>query len=394
VAAKKEKEAPSSVASVLANLRKEKQIGSMSDIEFTQGAFSTGNIAVDFRTGIGGYPKGRIVDQHGPKSSGKTTLALQGMAKAQKEIIETEATAYVMFLDYEKTFDVEYAENLGLDTSHSSFIYYAPVTFEEGANAYRELLQTGELRFAVFDSVAAMITEKEIASETGAAMVADRAKLMHQFCRQIVPVLERTNSTVIFLNHIMEKVDATWAGQQMAAKGIKQYVRPGGTALDFYSSLTLEFKQKQFHKVSEFDALTNEKVDTVLQTDILMTIVKNKVAKPQGQATLRVRFGKGFSQAYSVVQILLAHKVIKKAGAWHYVPAELAGPGMEHSIKDGKIGFQGEEKLIKAMEARPDWLAILEAKAAEILADSNPETGELNVVDDFDVDALLEEKTE
>ena len=158
----KKKEEKTSVSGLLANLRKEVQIGTLSEVSHSSGAFSTGNVAVDFRTGIGGYPKGRIVEQYGPKSSGKTTLALQALAEAQKEIIASGETAYVMFFDYEKTFDGKYAKNLGLDPDHESFIYLMPNTFEEGANIYRELLATGEVYLAVFDSVAAMITEKEI----------------------------------------------------------------------------------------------------------------------------------------------------------------------------------------------------------------------------------------
>jgi recombination protein RecA len=309
------------------------------------------------------------------------------MVVAQREIIRSGETGYVIFFDYEKTFDGKYAKSLGLDPEHESFIYLMPNTFEEGANIYRELLATGEVRLAVFDSVAAMITEKEIAADTGASKVADRAKVMHQFCRQITPVLARTNSTAIFLNHVMEKVDATWAGQQLAARGIKQYTRPGGTALDFYSSLTLEFKQQKFHKVKEFDALENAVVETIRQTDVLMSIVKNKVGDPQGKVVLRVRFGKGFSQAFSVEQILLAHNLITKSSAWYYVDENLLTEGLKAKAKDGVLGFNGEEKLLSAMEKNPEWLDLLENKAKELLADLNPENGEINFEDSTAVSA-------
>lgn len=387
----KKKEASAGVSGLLANLRKEVQIGTLSEVSHSTGAFSTGNIAVDFRTGIGGYPKGRIVEQYGPKSSGKTTLALQGLAKCQQEIISEGVTGYVIFFDYEKTFDGKYARKLGLDPEHESFIYMMPNTFEEGANIYRELLATGEVRMAVFDSVAAMITEKETQADTGASMVADRAKVMHQFCRQITPVLARTNSTAIFLNHVMEKVDATWAGQQLAAKGIKQYTRPGGTALDFYSSLTLEFRQQKFYKVKEFDALENEKVEIIRQTDVLMSIVKNKVGDPQGKVVLRVRFGQGFSQAFSVEQILVAYGLIKKSVAWFYVPEAYLTPDLKGKAKDGVLSFNGEDKLIAAIEADPAWLALLENEARTLLDGKDPEVTNINFEDsvEVDVDSIL-----
>lgn len=349
----------------LAALRKDHNkggavIGTLGEFARVEG-FSTGNISLDFLTGVGGYPKGRIVDQHGAFSSGKTTSALQAMAVEQQRIIEAGEERYVMFLDYERSIDPLYCSKLGLDVDHESFIYVKPENFEHGANIFRHMLNTGAVSIAVFDSVAAMVSEKEQQADTGKANVADRAKMMHQFLRQITAPCERYGTTAIFLNHTMEKVDTSPMGQRMAAQGIKVMTQPGGTALPFYASLRIEFKKTKKVKSNAHDVITDETDKMVTAQDIQATVVKNKVGAAFGTASLRVRFGKGFSQPYSVLAILKAHNVVKvKTGGYHHFSGDL-------TVSGEPVVIQGEDTALTQIETDPTWLAMLTKKAVSLL---------------------------
>lgn len=380
---------PESAADLLASLQSSgTAIGALDDMDRVVEGYPTGNIVLDNLTGVMGFPKGRIVQQYGVKSSGKTTSALQAMALEQRTCIAT-GSGYVMFFDYEKTLDTVYCQKLGIDTGHKSFIYYAPETFEEGANLYRKFLATGEVRIAIFDSVAAMITEKEASDETGSVTVADRAKMMHQLCRQITPVLARTGSTAVFLNHQLDKVDTSFFGKQMAARGIKQKTQPGGEALPFYSSLMLEYKPIGFLKVKMFNPLTGQKEDIVAQTRVKVTVTKNKVGgKHMAEGELRVRYGRGFSQAHAVLSVLVGNGAVDRAKTGiHTFPGDLTQSGAEEK-------FRSEEKAVSAMEDDLEWLERLTAAAQSILDEyaSQDDTRETSDVDELiDVDAVLDE---
>lgn len=386
-----------SLADVLTDLRTEQNtsdhmvIGSLPEFDMTVQGYSTGNIALDWVTRVGGYPHGRIVEQFGPPSSGKTTSALSAMGVEQAKCIES-GEGYVMFEDFERSIDPAYCKKLGLDVAHSSFIYVKPDSFEHGANLFRKLLATGELRMCIFDSVAAMVTEKEKEAETGKANVADRAKMMHQFLRQSKDDAERFGTTMIFLNHHLEVVDATPMGAKMAARGIKRFTQPGGKALSFYASMRVEFKTLTVIRTAEMDSLTNRKEDQVRQQDVQATIVKNKTGDPFGTAKLRVRWGHGFSNEYSVLDILTKHGAVEvtKTG-WYTFPVDLS-PG------DKPLKSRGEDTTISKMEADPGWTAHLTAYAQMLLEQSGGEVvdGSLydsdgNVkVDTADLDALLD----
>ena len=228
---------------ILAELRKEFNteydvIGSFSDINKAQRAYSTGNLGLDFLTGVGGFPVGKIVELHGPFSSGKSTSAFMAMAQEQKRIIsENDEDSLIVFLDYERSLDPLYCHNLGLDVQHDSFVYVKPDSLEQGVNLFRKLLASGDVRVVCFDSVAAMVSEKEKSAETGAVTVADRAKALHQVMRQIKDDLDRFGTTAIFLNHTLEKVATDQISQRLAARGVKQMTQPGGQALPFYACL-------------------------------------------------------------------------------------------------------------------------------------------------------------
>lgn len=374
-----------SLDAVLSDLRKKEdiKIGAMDDFDdITPVGLSSGNITFDALTGIGGAPLGRISEFLGPPSSGKTTAALQIAAELIKN------GGHVMFLDYEHSLDPVYCDALGIDvTDKSKFLLMQPEYFEQGANAFRKI-QTetgGYMDLVIHDSIAAMTTKHELEADTGAVQVADRAKMLYQYCRQLNPALPRWNCGAIFLNHLLEKVDATPIGRQLAARGIKQWTSPGGNGVRFYASLRVEFKQIGNIKTEEMDLLNNESVKQIRQTKTQATVVKNKVADPFKTAELRVRFGKGFSNPYSVFSLLEAHKVIKKNGAWFTFPLDLALDGDEDNMK-----LQGEEKILDLIEQNPHWEEILTARAKQILGMLGQDAiTETVTADDIDPDLIL-----
>lgn len=358
-----------SLADVLSELKtKEKlPVGKLSEFDMVPYGLTTGNITLDTLTGVGGYPAGRIVEQFGKPSSGKTTSALQAAGHCQGQ------GGNVVFLDYERTLDEGYCKALGVKTD--DLIYMQPDSFEQGANAFRKMLSTGEVQMLIVDSVATMVTENELNADTGAAKVADRAKMMHQFLRQIVGPLHRTNCTAIFLNHVMDLVDASPMGQKLAARGIKRQTTPGGMALPFYASLRIEFKQVGNIRTAEESVLSGQKEDQITQTKVQATIVKNKVGDPFGQAELRVRWGKGFSQPYSIYQILKDHAVIKQNGAKYIFDGDVSFTPYQKKLfpvptpQRGDDYIVGEENVLKAIESTPQWMAKLESIAADLIAE-------------------------
>lgn len=377
---KKVAERQKTLAETLSELRtgKNKQpIGTMEEFKQVEG-LSTGNLLLDAVTGVGGLPKGRITELIGPPSSGKTTCALQTAAKLQQ------AGGYVMFVDYEYALDRDYAKALGVDIADESFIYLWPENFEHGANLFRKLLATGELGMGIFDSVASMVTSREIAADTGAAEVMERAKLMHQFCRQIVGKLQKTDCAAVFLNHVMDKADLTPMGQRMAAQGIKQKTSPGGKALPFYGSLRMEFVSMGNVKEDGVNELSQESEKVATSTRTKVTVLKNKVGDPFRTAELRVRFGRGFSQPHAVLSYLVAQGIIKASAGNYKYPSELAPP-----IEVPK----GESHQLEALEHRPDWLSALEAKAVEVLAQKGLEKVDGSLYDKFGV-AIDEQSTD
>lgn len=358
-----------SISSVLSTIRKSGvKLGTLTDDEFTQTlipqALSTGNLALDAITGIGGLPKGRVTELFGPPSSGKTTCALQAAARVQQ------AGGRVAFLDHERSLDESYVRALGIDPDATkdgepTFIYLQPRTFEEGANAFRKMMPF--LDMAITDSVAAMVTEAELSSDTGKVEFAARAKTMHQYMRQVTGPIVETGTAMVFLNHVQDVIDTSPMGQQMKARGITRQTTPGGSALKFYSSLRIGFKQIGNVRTKQYDAVLNEDVSLPTQTKTKVTVVKNKVGKPFGQAELRVRFGKGFSNEWSALDVLLRHGKIKKdtGGIFRFYTdleptnegdyPKYAPRGADCGAKEAKNGtrlwVKGEDNLIGLLEA-------------------------------------------
>lgn len=349
------------------------QIGTLEETIQPTESWSTGNIALDNVIGIGGIPVGRIVELYGKSMSGKTTAAIQTAVELQKKIKSGEEEGYILFMDFEQALDLSYCSALGLDTAHESFVYLAPRTLEEGANAYRKLLNAGYIRLCVVDSVAAMVSQKEVEGDTGMATVADRAKALYQFCRQILGPLQEHRSSIIFLNHLLDVIPTN----PMAAR-FKTTTTPGGNAIPYYASLRIEFAQVGTVKTNAYDNVTDEKEEVITATSINATVTKNKVAKPRRVAKMRIRFGKGFSQPYSVYQVLMAYGLVKKSGAWYDIPDDLA--------LAGKKRFHGEEPILASLETSQEGLDLWTEKAQECVDGYTADTVTLDLADDEEFD--------
>jgi recombination protein RecA len=324
------------------------RVASLNDFDLNVKAVSTGNIAIDSITGVGGLPRGRIIELYGPPSSGKTTTALQAAAVAQSEG-ET-----ILYLDYEHALDPTYCQALGIDTSAESFLLAQPDTFEQGMNAMRELIETGEIGLVIVDSVAAMVIEKELSIETGGSTFADKAKLMAQTMRQLTPIVQKYDVVCVFLNHLQDVIDASPIGQKLAASGVKRTTTPGGKALKFHASLRMEYKPIGNIRSKGFDELTNEKDDVVSGQKVQVTCTKNKVAPPFKTCEVRVRFGKGFSQAWSALNLLVSYNVVKKRPGGYY---DFKKVGDANLTPEGQSEWssQGEDNVVSLIEMTPAW---------------------------------------
>jgi recombination protein RecA len=354
------------------------RIASLGEFDLDIEAISTGNIAIDQITGVHGLPKGRTIELYGPPSSGKTTTALQAAAVAQQE------GTTVLYLDYEHALDPVYCTALGIDVQEETFLLAQPNTFEQGMNAMRELVGTGAIGLVIVDSVAAMVIEKELEVETGGSTFADKAKIMAQTMRQITPLVQENDVVCVFLNHLQDVIDSSPMGQKLSARGIKRTTTPGGKALKFHASVRLEYKPIGNLRTSEVDALTNEKADVPTQTKVQVTVTKNKVAPPFKQCIARVRFGKGFSQAYSVLDILLAYGLIKKrAGGVYEFDEDTKASWMDLD----KPTLRGEETVLKKLEDDAEWLENLTGFAQRLLDENDTFTLASHDADEPDEDS-------
>jgi recombination protein RecA len=368
--AKKVLQRPATLQAAIAGAQKKYgvRVGALNGANVDVEAFTTGNIAIDHITGVGGLPRGRLVELYGPPSSGKTTTALTAAVTAQKFGYN------VLFMDHEQSIDIDYCRTLGLDTEADSFLYAAPDFLEGGANVARELIGTGEVGICIFDSVAAMVPESELLAETGKRNVGDQARLMAQFCRQLTGLASRTNTLIIFLNHVQDVIDATFIGQKLAAAGVQRKTTPGGKALKFYASIRIEFKPVGGIRGKEQDELTGEERDIVVQNKILASVVKNKVAVPFKEAELRAVFGRGFSNGFNALQVVTSRKLginAENGGVYRFVDQALAPKGMDVTTKQNWM--RGELKLIEELDNNPEWLDRVAARARASLFDGPKE---------------------
>lgn len=378
----KSKEPRSEISDLLKKFAKDGTgVGSLDEITEEVKGLPTGNLAIDAITGVGGLPVGRVIESFGPPSSGKTTLALHTAAQLQKKIIAEETGDYILYIDFEHALDKKYCKSLGLDLEHQSVLVTQPDSLEKGAAVARKLVETGKVRLLIWDSVAEAQPEAVLEAETGQSQVAIRAKIMSQFLQQINNSLFKNDCTAIFINHIQEKISISGP-----ARGVVTKTTPGGDALKFYSSLRLEFTQISKQKGKRFNPLTNATDEFTVSADTKVTLVKNKVGDPMRNCIVRVRYGQGFDNFWSALQVLLGHGKVKKTGAWIYFNSspELLLPELPGTAE--KPGaFQGEDNLLRFADTHPVWRQMVIDAAVETVKNATPTEVEDSTEDD-DID--------
>ncbi|NLA78582.1 MAG: recombinase RecA [Erysipelothrix sp.] len=296
-------------------------------------AISSGSLSIDLALGIGGYPKGRIIEIFGPESSGKTTLALHAIAEVQKK------GGKAAFIDAENAIDPMYAKNLGVNID--DLILSQPDSGEQALEITEMLIRSEAFDLIVIDSVAALVPMAELAGEMGDSQVGLQARLMSKAMRKLSGVMNRSLTTVIFINQLREKVGIMFGNPE---------VTPGGRALKFYSSIRVDVRRGEAIKAGT----------ELLGNKINVRIVKNKVAPPFKLATVEIMYGEGISKTGELVDLGVQYDVIGKSGAWY-------------SYKDEKIG-QGRETVKNFLKENPDLFAEIEAKVkAEIYKKDEPE---------------------
>lgn len=350
---------------VLAQVQKKYKtgVGPVSKIAQPATFLTTGNIAIDHIMG-GGFPLGRSTECAGLSSSGKTTTALQCAAELQKVIKAggdpekgIKADDRILYLDYEQTIDQEYCSALGLDIDDDTFLLTQPDTLEDGANLAVELIKTGRIRLVIWDSVASMTPSAKAQNEVGKSLPAVQAKLMSDLGQLLNPILYEHQTANVWINHLKEMMDMT--GRRPAHLGPKMGT-PGGVALKFYSSVRLEYKQLRNIKEKMIDPLSKQEVETPGSTEVEVKVTKNKVARPFLKAVVRVRFGRGFDNFWTAMQILLASKQVMYSQGYYYfhkvAEAGLAPEWMPR-VQTGmqRPNLRSDAVLLAQADAHPEW---------------------------------------
>lgn len=283
----------------------------------------TGSISLDKALGVGGYPKGRIIEIYGPESSGKTTFALHAIANAQKE------GGYAAFIDAEHALDPVYAKNLGVDTEN--LILSQPDSGEQALEIAEALIKSGSVDIIVIDSVAALVPEAELNGEMGDNHVGLHARLMSQAMRKMSGLISKTNCVAIFINQIREKVGVMFGNPETTT---------GGRALKFFASVRMEIRKGEAIKDGS----------NVLGNITNIKVVKNKVAPPFKSCQVEIIYGKGISKEGEIVDLATEYDIIHKSGAWFSYNGIKIGQGRENTkqylIDNPEIQKEIEEKIM------------------------------------------------
>ena len=288
----------------------------------------TGSIGLNAALGVGGYPKGRIIEIFGPESSGKTTLAIHAIAECQK------AGGVAAFIDAEHAFDRFYAANLGVDIDN---LYISqPDNGEQALEIADDLIRSSAIDIIVIDSVAALTPKKEIEGDMGESAVGLQARLMSQALRKLTSTIAKTNTTCIFINQLREKIGVMFGSPETTT---------GGNALKFYASVRLDIRP--YGKVKDGEE--------ILGNQVRVKVVKNKVAPPFRKAEFEIIFGEGISKIGEIIDLGVEYNIIKKSGSWF-------------SYGDSKLG-QGRDATKTLLKDNPELCEELEAKIMQAITD-------------------------
>jgi recombination protein RecA len=296
-------------------------------------AISTGSLGLDLALGVGGLPRGRVVEIFGPESSGKTTLTLHATAEVQK------AGGTAAFVDAEHALDLAYAKKLGVNTD--DLLVSQPDTGEQALEITETLVRSGALDLVVVDSVAALVPRAEIEGEMGDAHMGLQARLMSQALRKLTAAIAKSNTTVIFINQIRMKLGVMFGNPETTT---------GGNALKFYSSVRLDIRRIESIKEG----------NDVMGNRVRVKVVKNKMAPPFKQAEFDILFAKGISKAGELVDLGVDRKVLEKSGAWYSYKGERIGQGRD-AVRDL---FETNQAMAKEVEAKLRELAGVPVQAA------------------------------
>lgn len=285
----------------------------------------SGSLLLDQALGIGGYPKGRIIEIYGPESSGKTTLALHAIAEVQKQ------GGRAAFIDAENAIDPVYARNLGVDIEE--LILSQPDSGEQGLNIMNMLVDSGAVDLVVIDSVAALVPQAELDGEMGDLQVGAQARMMSKAMRKLAGIMNHNECTAIFINQLREKVGVMYGNPETT---------PGGRALKFYASVRLDIRKADVIKNGS-DMIGNK---------VRVRVVKNKVAPPFKTATLEIIYGEGISYISELIDLCVDADIIHKSGSWF-------------SYEGEKIG-QGRDSVKKYLKEHPEFQGLLEQRYQEL----------------------------
>jgi len=284
---------------------------------------SSGSLTLDIALGVGGYPKGRIVEIYGPESSGKTTFALHAIAEVQK------SGGRAAFIDAEHALDPVYAKNLGVDINE--LLLSQPDTGEQALEICEALVRSEAVNIIVIDSVAALVPQAEIDGDMGDSHVGLQARLMSQALRKLSGSINKTKTTAIFINQLREKVGVMFGNPETT---------PGGRALKFYSTIRLDVRRGEQIKIG----------DQILGNKTNIKVVKNKVAPPFKTATVDIMYGEGVSREGEVIDIATDLNILDKSGAWYAYKGEKIGQGKENvknTLRENKELMHEIESLVR-----------------------------------------------
>jgi len=335
------KERQKALSAALAQI--EKQFGKGSVMRLAEGAVvediqvvSTGSLGLDIALGVGGLPRGRVVEIYGPESSGKTTLTLQVIAEMQK------IGGTCAFIDAEHALDAQYAQKLGVNLQE--LLISQPDTGEQALEIVDALVRSGSVELIVIDSVAALTPKAEIEGEMGDSLPGLQARLMSQALRKLTASIKRTNTLVIFINQIRMKIGVMFGNPETTT---------GGNALKFYASVRLDIRRVGSIKKNE----------EVIGSETKVKVVKNKVAPPFRQADFDILYGEGISREGEILDLGSQHNVVEKSGAWYSYGGERIGQGKDNAREflrsNPAMAFEIENKIRDALgiNARPEGAA-------------------------------------